>query len=194
MLEGDRKREQFRWVTVWLMPLPLTILVVGALGTLLRSSLDQPWARACLVLVAAAAYLLGSAALRRALPRIQAHALGFRPLTSAEHAIVARLLEVDDPPYERLRGELPYLLACTLDKWGSFALLDMRRSICPERKVARGLPFVGLTHDADDVPIQLTLMVSEEGDLFAVEVTRLDGKDLVAPDWRSISLARAGPP
>jgi hypothetical protein len=180
-------------MTVWLMPIPLTLLVVGALGTALRSSLDHAWARGLLLLVAVAVYVLASRGLRRALPRVEAQAMGFRALTAAERSILVRLLDVDDPAYERLRSQLPHLLACTIDKWGSFALLDTRASSRWEQKVGRGLPYLGFTRDADDVPIHLAIMVTDAGQLYAVEVTRLDGNDLRSPDWASIVLKHAGP-
>jgi len=66
-----RKRKQFRWLTVWLMPIPAAFLVVVALAWFLRESLHQLWARVLLCVVAAAIYGIGSFVLRRAIPELE---------------------------------------------------------------------------------------------------------------------------
>lgn len=68
---SPRERQQFRWMTVWLMPIPLTVLVVGAIALALKSSLHEAWARGLLLVVAIGVYLLASRGLRRALPSIE---------------------------------------------------------------------------------------------------------------------------
>jgi hypothetical protein len=103
----------------------------------------------------------------------------FRPLQAWEFQVLTRLLQVDNPFYEKLRQQLPGLRwAMTLDLWGSFVLgaSETEHSANPKRLSC--LPHLGVVRDIDQVPIQFAVFVDDEDRLGEVEVIRLDGQPL----------------
>ena len=119
----------------------------------------------------------------------------FRPLTAFETEVLARLLQVDEPLYSRLREQVPHLCATTLDQWGSFVLAPAGSEEATRGKIRGSLPYLGVTKDVDGVPVQFAVFVDHGDQLSAVEITRLDGQPLhsrLAPESISLQLDQPG--
>lgn len=109
-------------------------------------------------------------------------ALHFRPLTASEAAILARLLQVDEPLYVMLRKQLPELQwAAALDSWGSFMVAASNVEGATVAMGCRSLPYLGVTKDVDGIPVQFAVFVDRSDRLIEVEITRLDGQPLRGP-------------
>jgi len=71
MMTNLRERSQFRWLTIWLMPIPIVILVLLPVALLVTEWFDATWARVSLSTIAVAVYAVCSLLLRRALPSLE---------------------------------------------------------------------------------------------------------------------------
>ena len=67
----EREISQFRWVTVWLMPLPFVALILLIVGLLSMHFIDRATLRIVLLLVAVIGYPVTSFYLRQALPKLE---------------------------------------------------------------------------------------------------------------------------
>jgi hypothetical protein len=67
----ERHISQFRWITVWLMPLPIVALILMVVTLLLMHFIDRSTLQIVLLTVAVIAYTAASVYLRRALPKLE---------------------------------------------------------------------------------------------------------------------------
>jgi hypothetical protein len=69
--EGPREEKQFRWVTIWLMPIPLVLIVAMVVTLALMQFISTEMLDVIVGLTSVIVYVATSVGLRRAIPDIE---------------------------------------------------------------------------------------------------------------------------
>lgn len=102
----------------------------------------------------------------------------FRPQTPKERTLILRLLKDERAPFALARKFVESDQVRKVDSFGSLRFGKINGENVIERKPRWSLPLLGVAHDSDDVPVQYTLFVDDDGFLAELEIYRLDGRPI----------------
>jgi hypothetical protein len=102
----------------------------------------------------------------------------FRPLDIRERALLEKLLEIDFPGRDALRGQLGGIRAKQIEDDGT---LRLRCTSGVPAVVKYRLVSEGTCADADCVQISVLLHVNKHGFMCMLEIIKVDGSPIITP-------------